>query len=207
MARNEIIKINQHAVRCGDIMDGIDELMGDNIADLVYTDPPWGQGLLKYWQTKNKKDTGSNTRLINHDLFLKKLFSILFKYSRNNVFVEYGKQWRDQIVHMGVATGFKHGGLAITYYRSGSVIRPSDIHLFTKNNSSVSGEMKKNALELKGYPLVESCFKEYGLEKGIALDPMCGMGYSAKAAISMDMKFYGNELNSKRLEKTKTIFV
>jgi predicted methyltransferase len=37
---------------------------------------------------------------------------------------------------------------------------------------------------------------------GIVLDPMCGMGYTAQAAIKYGLAFRGNELNSVRLQKT-----
>ena len=41
-------KTGNHVVKHGDICDGIEDLMGVDQADFIYTDPPWGQGTLSY---------------------------------------------------------------------------------------------------------------------------------------------------------------
>lgn len=53
-----------------------------------------------------------------------------------------------------------------------------------------------------GYETVIKTMKKFQKAGGIVLDPCCGKGYSAKAALELGMKFRGNELNSKRLAET-----
>ena len=50
-----ITNVKNHKVKNGNIMSGIEDLMLDNKADFIYSDPPWGQGNLRYWQTMNFK--------------------------------------------------------------------------------------------------------------------------------------------------------
>jgi 16S rRNA G966 N2-methylase RsmD len=56
-----ITDIGIHRVQHGDIMNGLDELMEGDKADFIYSDPPWGQGNLTYWQTMNKKNDRQRT--------------------------------------------------------------------------------------------------------------------------------------------------
>ena len=39
-----IYNIKNHKVQNADIMQGIDNLMLNEKADFIYSDPPWGQG-------------------------------------------------------------------------------------------------------------------------------------------------------------------
>ena len=80
-----ISQIGPHRVRHGSVMDSLDELMGAEKADLIYSDPPWGQGNVKYWQTMNKKMTGSEPVDIDFDAFLGRLFEVYRKYAKNLV--------------------------------------------------------------------------------------------------------------------------
>tara|TARA_R110000737_G_scaffold166014_1_gene193262 strand:+ start:891 stop:1076 length:186 start_codon:yes stop_codon:yes gene_type:complete len=52
-----IYKIGEHTVRHGDIHNEIEinELTQNIKANIFYSDPPWGSGNLKYWDTMNKK--------------------------------------------------------------------------------------------------------------------------------------------------------
>ena len=82
-----ITEINGHKVKNGDILDGIDDLMQNDKADFIYSDPPWGQGNLKYWQTMNFKMNNVDRREIDYNNFINQLFSILSKYAKDKVLI------------------------------------------------------------------------------------------------------------------------
>ena len=128
-----IHKIGQHKVQCQDIMYGIDDLMGNDKADFIYSDPPWGQGNLKYWQTMNFKMTGMERNEIDYNNFIYVLFSVLQKYSKDRVVIEYGQRWNDDIKKLSKQFGFIHHGSFENLYNAGSKMLPLDIHILSKN--------------------------------------------------------------------------
>ena len=200
-----IFKIKNHRLKHGNIMDGIDDLMNGSKADFIYSDPPWGQGNLRYWQTINNKMTGAEKRDVIYDDFLVHFFNTIEKYSADKVVLEYGCQWNEDIVKMALAHGFKHNGSTVCYYKSGSNLKPCDLHFLSKTSDvNLTEEFKKVCTELEDLKLVEYIFNYLEVpEEGICLDPMCGMGFTAQASINRGMTFYGNELNLARLQKTK----
>jgi len=89
--------IGAHRIQHGDIQNGIDELMSGVKADILYSDPPWGGGNLKYWATYNKKTTGAETVPMEFEAFIGKFFGIAESYALKYLLVEYGQRWRDTI--------------------------------------------------------------------------------------------------------------
>lgn len=198
-----ILQIGKHKIQRGDIMDGIDKLMQDDKADFIYTDPPWGQGTLKYFQTLNKKQTGQTPKNVSWSDFMAVFFGILTKYAKDSVVIEMGQRWRDDIMIGAHQHGFKHNGVATSLYGNRKNPLPLDLHFISKSGSlSISNSFKTNLLNQWGFGVVDFVFDEFCPNQGIILDPMCGMGYTAKAAIKRGLSFYGNEINGKRLEKT-----
>ena len=74
-----IINVGNHRVRHGDIMEGIDSLMEGQKADFIYSDPPWGQGNITYWQTMNVKMNNADRSAIDYNEFIKLLKIFFFK--------------------------------------------------------------------------------------------------------------------------------
>jgi len=198
-----ITSIGRHKVRCGDIMTGIDDLMDGKKADFIYSDPPWGQGNLRYWQTINKRHTGLEPNQINYAEFLPLYFKIVSKYLKDLCVIEYGVSWRDDVIRVGREAGLTHAGVFTSLYQASKLL-PLDIHVFSKSGEvDLPDEFESKCLELRGVSLVKYIFSAL-LPHGsqMVLDPMCGMGYTAQAAIDNGLAFYGNELNSTRLAKT-----
>ena len=199
-----IQKINNHIVKCGDIQNGIDDLMGNDKADFTYSDPPWGQGNLRYWQTMNFKMTGKQRRDIIYDDFINNLFLILQKFSNDKVVIEYGQRWKEDIINLSSKYGFIHNAVYTGYYNAGKNMLPLDFHFLSKKQSYIiEGEIIEQIRTLSGLKVVKAIF-DYWCPKdaNIILDPMCGMGYTAQATVDNGFYFRGNELNSKRLQKT-----
>lgn len=198
-----ITRVGNHRVRHGNVMDGIDDLMMGEVANFIYSDPPWGQGNLNYWQTINKRHTGAAPVEISYKEFLPHFFALCAKHSDGTLVIEYGERWRDDLLMTASAAGYKSGGVTTTYYKSGSKMRPCDVHILSRSGDvSLTDSFVASAKELNGLPLVKAAFDEYAPSSGVVLDPMCGMGYTAQAAIDNGLSFRGNELNAKRLGKT-----
>lgn len=199
-----ITDIGIHRVQHGDIMNGLDELMEGDKADFIYSDPPWGQGNLTYWQTMNKKMTGKERNQIDYNKFIDYFFSLMSKYAKDKVVIEYGQKWHDDIVTLSERHGFIHNGSCKSMYQSGSKLLPLDMHFLSKLQPyEVTPDIKKDCLDLKGFALVDKIFEHLCPKNaGIVLDAMCGMGYTAQASVNRGIAFRGNELNAKRLQKT-----
>lgn len=200
-----IKSIGPHRVQCGNIMDGIDKLMGGDKADFIYSDPPWGQGNLRYWQTINKRHTKVEPVDIDYSAFLEVFFTILSKYARDVAVIEYGERWREDIVRLSQAHGFIHGGSCTSQYSGGKgKLLPLDIHVISKSgDAKIQSKFAAGCYNSRGIDVVKFIFSEMlPTDSKIVLDPMCGMGYTAQAALENGLVFYGNELNQKRLDKT-----
>ena len=204
-----IHSIGKHRVQCQDIMGGIDELMQGEQADLIYSDPPWGQGNLKYWQTINKRHTGAETQQIEYEKFLTFLFGIFQKYAKDCVVIEYGEKWRNDVIQRVSEFGFQHGGVTTSFYGNAKKLLPLDVHVFSKSGLyNIDAEFIDGCKTHRGGNLSKFIFEKMlssdvkQSKMGIVLDPMCGMGYTAQAAIKYGLAFRGNELNSVRLQKT-----
>ena len=198
-----IKEIGHHRVRCGNLLDGIDDLMSGDIADLIYSDPPWGDGNLKYWETMRMKMTGSTERRDNPlDKFFDALFSVIKKYARNVVLIEYGKKWESQLIDLATTAGLQHHKTIETLYKSGSKMLPMHLHVFSKHGLIIPEDFENMVHHTHGWDTILNATKAFSVQGGILLDPCCGLGYSARVAMTHGMRFRGNELNPVRLAKT-----
>ena len=199
-----IADIGMHRVRHGDVMDtdGINLLMGDDRADIFYSDPPWGEGNLKYWQTMNQKMTGTKAQPVDLDKFLHNIFSIAVTYTNRVILIEYGVRWYDMIKQRGEAFGLTHYGAGNCLYRSGSKLRPLHLHLFGKGQLAVPQGYFQGLTDTTAMKTLRQAVMPFAEPGKIILDPCCGMGYTAQVALETGMVFRGNELNYKRLAKT-----
>ena len=200
-----ITEVGIHKVQHANIMDGIENLMGNDLADFIYSDPPWGQGNLRYWQTMNKKMTGAEKIDIDYRNFLTRYFEIIQKYAKDRIILEYGCKWRNDIIEFAQSFEFFYHGTRTCFYQSGKRHLPCDLHFLSK-----SGDVNKNEIpsdedikDLRDLNLIQMLWEMYAPQDcKIVLDPMCGMGFSAEMSLRWGAAFRGNELNSARLEKT-----
>lgn len=178
----------------------VDELMAGMRARVLYSDPPWGDGNLKYWATINERMTGRRFSPLTYSQLLSRLKDLIQRYVTGHVFIETGKRFVDRaladfkpVINRAHAYKIK--------YRSGSrFIENYLIHGWT--NDSGAAPFDFDPTGMAGYSVVERCIHEVSLPQEIVFDPCCGMGYSARAAVNAGMRFFGNEFNTARLEKT-----
>ena len=195
------IKIGKHTVSNEDVQNvDFNKLLNGEKAHILYTDPPWGDGNMKYWCTLNKCHTGQE----NEPMTYKKLIGIIKEMIINHVdgyvFLETGNKWLDETIKDLEGVLFNQEVYQLTY-KSGSKVLPNPVIVATTNPNitlpdlkDLEGALDENSLKI-AIPLLAK-------EGAILLDPTCGMGNSARGAIKNKMRFVGNEFNSKRLEKT-----
>ena len=198
-----IINIQSHRVQHGDIMDGISELMKQEKADFIYTDPPWSN-TMKYWHTLNFKHTGKITKSVGYNEFMENFFSILKYYAEDRILLEYGQRSRNDIISLCNKYNLIHNETVQAFYKSSNKYLPFDLHFITKKTKfTVTDDMRETCRTHIGLNLVREIFKFYcPTTARFILDPFCGMGYTAQIAKENNKIFRGNELNKKRLEKT-----
>lgn len=195
--------IGEHKVRSGSIMNGIGDLMSGKKADIFFSDPPWGQGNLGYWNTMKKKQTGSGVNDVDNEDFLKKFFETVHRYAKGIVLVYYGVKYREDFARLAVKSGLINRGLVTVGYKGDGKVYPMDLHIFSKSKGvRVPSEFAKSLRGKYSGDLAEAIVAPFAVKDGILLDPCCGQGTMAYAAIQNGMKFRGNELNEKRAKDT-----
>ena len=199
-------QIGRHRVQCGDLMDGIDDLMGGEKANCFYSDPPWGQGNLSYWQTMNSKMTGAQSKWIDFKGFLTQVFSLATRYTTGPIIIEYGKRWCNEVIVEGAKFGLRHLDVGEALYKSGSRLLPLDVHLFIKEGQVLplvtGGRYFSDIDGTHGIATLRAALGQFALPGLKILDPSCGVGLTAKIALETGMTFYGNEINEARLGYT-----
>ncbi len=132
-----IQRINDSVVRHGDVMLEMDEYLSQALegkkARYFYSDPPWGEGNLKYWQTINFKMNRVAPKSVDLGAFLHQIFRLASTYCSGIVWIEYGVRWRDEIKTLGESYGLKHIGRADIVYTSQNL--PLDLHVFVPQGS------------------------------------------------------------------------
>ena len=138
------------------------------------------------------------------DLFLNKIFTLASTYIKPDgiVFIEYGVRWEKQIIDLASKYGLKHLATTVPQYKSGSKLLPLHLHLFSKTKQDIPEGYLETIRDTYGYNTLCQAVKPFVSTGEIIFDPCCGMGYSAQLCIDNGMKFRGNELNKKRLDKT-----
>jgi hypothetical protein len=200
-----ITAIKNHKVQNQNVMLGLDKLMEGKKASIFYSDPPWGQGNISYWQTINKRHNDINPQNIDYNDFLNQIFALASKHTSGAVLIEYGIKWEQDIIDIGIKHGLKHLGVAQITYKSGSRTLPHQLHFFVTNDYKYIGNITDTINKITnrtGLKCVIDAVQDFIVKDGIVLDPCCGLGMTAEMAMAVNMNFYGNELNAKRLNTT-----
>lgn len=165
----------------------------------MYSDPPWGDGNLRYWATMNRKMTGKEFAPLTYKVLIDRIIDLIRKYVDGHVFIETGLRWEQETIAaiQGLVTGIRTYRLQ---YRSGSkMLQNVMIYGVTDTRHA---PMTFDPTGMTGHEVSRRCIESVAIPDGIVLDPCCGMGYSARAAVQAGMRFRGNEFNAKRLQKT-----
>jgi hypothetical protein len=163
-------------------------------AQIIYTDPPWGEGLLRYWRTHNG-ELGS--KVVWRD-FLETLAQVVHASiaTDGHIFIEMGLAWADELSAVMADAG--HQEVARWHGLYGSPKRP---HAIWYSGPGVDADLS----DLGGVRLVRTALASCGLSDGLVFDPCCGKGTTARAALGMGLRFAGVELNPRRAAVTAKI--
>jgi hypothetical protein len=200
-----MIELGIHRLHHGDLIDGIESLMGNDLADVFYSDPPWGNRMLTYFRTIRKRDSGEcGNEDKNINVFLDSFFKCAIKYTKPSspIFVEYGISVVDELLHYASSNRLNHEGTFTIKYKSGSRDFPNHLHIFSKEKLRTDFNYLVNLEKLRRVNLIEYIIRPFAIPNGIVLDPCCGHGLTGEATRKLSMKFYGNEFNRSRLERS-----
>lgn len=199
-----ITQIGPHRVQHAPIIDGLAKLMDGGLASLVYSDPPWNSGNLKYWQTINKRHTGVEPETVDLDDFLTDFFQEIVTYTTDDamIIIEFGQSLREELITLARSFGLISHGVAQAIYGSRKNPLPLDVHFFSRRPGKLSIPAKAAIYGTMGFLTLRKAAAPLARPGEIILDPCCGMGYTARLALETGMIFRGNELNRKRLQKT-----
>ena len=195
------IKIGNHIVSNEDIQNlNFNELLNGDKAYILYTDPPWGDGNMRYWCTLNKRHTGKEIEPMPYKSLISIIKDVIKNHVDGYVFLETGNKWLDETVNELKDVLFNSKVYSLRY-KSGSklltnpvIVGTTNPNLKLPNLDKLNGAIDEDSLSI-AIPLLAK-------EGKILLDPTCGMGNSARSAMKNKMRFVGNEFNLKRLEKT-----
>ncbi len=192
-------------VAAGSIMDGtVQEVLRGEKADVVYVDPPWGPGLLKMFETFNRRAGGAQAAA-DFDAFTDRLMQVCRAAAKGVVFIEYGIAYGEYVQERARKAGLRALGRARTVYKGGKGVLPQDLHVFTVGGDTLPGGYLEG---LEGQPAGKWAYaavEPFAVPGGVLFDPCCGLGMSARIAKRHGMRFYGVELNQSRAERTAKV--
>ncbi len=170
-----------------DIMtDDLEDLMKGQMADLMYVDPPWGPGMLKYFRTKN----GQRVMVDSWRIFLARLREIWERYCKGPYFIKMGHEWVNDVVSI---------------FGTPEIIYPV-FYANGKTSALIQGGGHGHEYMLShktGRDLVRDAIRYSGA--WTVLDPCSGYGMTGHACLDLvlgdpgrHMRVYLNELNPER---------
>ncbi len=183
----------------------IAELLRRGTADMIWADPPWGQGLLRYFYTLNK----NRVARIDWDEFLT-LFcgACLQMCPEGPIYVAMGNKWTEGLAKRMSEFGVREIDREIVYYPTGAGPRPCTLWLGATVDQpplNVPAEVVGSSTKARSLlRVVVWCLQRHP-KANIVLDLCCGKGQTARAAIRENRTFWGLELNPDRAEVTRKI--
>lgn len=179
----------QHRITMHDIMtNDLDDLFGGTKADVFYSDPPWGEGNLKYWRTHN----GQKGHPVNWIEFVKRVHFLWKRHVTGACFVETGVKFEKDVINI---FGKPDGRWVIRYS--------------SQNLPNILlgwGEMPKlDPSGKKGFDVPFTVLSSLPTKPRSVFDCCVGLGTTAKVAKKLGIQCFANELNPKRAERTMKI--
>lgn len=166
-------------------------------ADIIYTDPPWGEAFLKYFHKHaglEMTDTWPE--------FVQRLGAVYQANLRpgGHLVIEMGLRWVDEFAEVLSDFGFPETARwNVTY---GPKKKPITMGVWY---SGPGFEIDRSLLH--GTAVTATNLRLLAQEEpgGTVLDPCCGKGMVAKYALREGFRFVGTELFSERAAKTQAV--
>ena len=158
--------------------------------DVLWTDPPWGQRMVNWFQNKLYKDTG---RVVDRTIeeLLYKLGELSNSYFP--LFVEYSVAEHEMVLEI-----MSECGHTLDYVVKGKQ-QNNDPFVICVFNSNYDKEVNPPVEPMKGFQYIEYFLNI--LQPKIVFDPFSGIGKTKKKVESLGFEYIGSELNEKRKKK------
>jgi len=182
-----------HRITLHDIMtNDLDDLMQGEKVDVIYSDPPWGEGNLKFWRTYN----GQKGHNVDWEKFVRRIKFLCDKHVKpgGSVFIETGMRFDKDIMAI---FGQPQGRYIIKYKGGGKVLDNVLLGYGPQPKIDPTGKT--------GIQVALSVLSSLPTPPKSVLDCCVGLGTTAKVAKKLGMTCYANELNPKRAAKTMKI--
>lgn len=201
--------ISHHRLLCGDLTDvaALRALMGEERADVIYTDPPWGPRMVRFFGAMTSKAyvTPGDESCPEWTSFLDAFALVCATYRTPTapVFVEMGLRWTNDLDAAMARAGLPLLQRWRTTY--GSAKKPTEASL------GLYGAEPPNAVEMPSPPHGEAMTKAVlsaVVRPGVVvLDPCTGLGMTARVTHRLGGTFRGLELVPMRLASTEAWLV
>ncbi len=198
----EMFVLGQHRFVCADItLFGLGDLMAGDLADVAYSDPPWGPRNQQYWHTMNRRGSEPQT---SWPAFLDTFAAICRTHTTPfaPIFVEMGLRWMGDLDRaMGKFDLFPQKRWDILYGPKKSPL-PNTLTLYASSKRAVedSGAFDIVMPELPhGEPVTKAVLSAVVKPGDVVLDPCTGLGMTARITHKLGGVFRGSELNRARL--------
>lgn len=166
--------------------------------DIIYTDPPWGDSYLKQFATATYKATGIRPEQPTFAAMLERLRDVVSLTNPRAVAVEMSERTEQQLRDVMRPVIGEPLTLQVRY---GAKALPSSLCVWGVSR----GIQNAGVVTLQGASLPRRAVEVLADPGETVLDPFCGAGYTARAAIARGCLFLGVELNQARADKTLAI--
>lgn len=167
--------------KCIDIMD-VDVFPE---YDLFYSDLPWENRMVKFFQTQLRKDTGKE---VHNDIdgILNKVAQLAD--TKKPAFLEYSVKGTERVIEIMEKHGHRHQQTIKGFYN-----KNKPLHIITFNNNVTI----PNGLE--GGTLIKKCINS--INPKVVFDAFAGIGFTCRWVKETGADYIGYELNPKRFKR------
>jgi hypothetical protein len=191
-------QVGRHRLLVGDITEGAAGLlMGDELADVIYSDPPWGPGNQQYWHTMRQRGSVPRTHWLG---FLEAFCGACAQFRRSSspVFVEMGLRWVDDLDAAMLSAGLQKRGQWRIFYGPKRKPLPNTLSLYGAGPIDVALPDPPH-----GEPVTRAVLAEVVKPGSVVLDPCTGLGMTARITHALGGSFRGSEMNADRMARTE----
>ena len=178
----------------------INYLLSGKKAKIFYSDPPWSDGNLKYWNTMRNKMSGTTeTNVVTLEEMTNAIRDIIINNIDGYVVLETGNKalpFQKKLLE-GVVKDIK---VFDVFYRSGSKWLPNKI-LVGVTDSKYKFDIDLTGVKCDGFILPDIVFNHVANKGDIVIDPFMGLCNTGMASIKHGLQFAGNEFNKVRYDR------
>ncbi len=189
--------IGRHRVACNSIEDAPHSaLLEGQQAAVLYTDPPWSNRMMSYFDTLQYKQTNEGgDGNISAERMLDILADVIDNHVDGHVFVLWSI--KNRMAQERLSDSLAWMDEQYPRYTDGDGTERKYVMIHGATHSRYS--FNANISGMSGLDVTRTVFDAVGQPGQFAYDPMCGQGNTAVGAVEHGMRFAGNELNRKRV--------